>query len=43
MNFIKKQKKRKRVKELVFEEFQKSLKTGDYARSLILSKRFLKL
>jgi len=43
MNFIKKYQKRKRIKELVFKEFQKSLKGGDYSRSLMLSKRFLKI
>jgi hypothetical protein len=42
MKFIKKYIKKKRIKENIFYEFQISINNGDFERSLILSKRFLK-
>jgi hypothetical protein len=43
MKLYKKYKQKKKLKELVFQEFEKNLELGNYKRALILSKRFLKL
>lgn len=43
MNFIKKYKKKRRITNMIFKEFEKSLKEGNYTRSSILSQRLVKL
>jgi hypothetical protein len=43
MNLYKRYRKKKKIREMVYSEFKKSLKDGDFIRSSILSKRFLKI
>lgn len=43
MWIIKKYNQRKRLRELVYKDFEKALLEKDYIRSGLLSKRFLKL
>lgn len=43
MKFIKKYNQKKRIKELIYKDFEKAIEAKDYFRSGILSKRFLKL
>jgi hypothetical protein len=40
---IKKYNQKKRIKEIIYKEFEKALKQQDYAKTGILSKRFLKI
>jgi hypothetical protein len=43
MRILRKYSQKKRVKQLIYLEFEKALETKDYIRAGILSKRFLKL
>lgn len=40
---IRKYNKKKKIKDLIFKEYEKSLENKDFLRTGILSKRFLKI
>ena len=43
MWIVKKYKKKKRLKEMIFHEYEVALEKRDYIRNGILSKRFIKI
>jgi hypothetical protein len=43
MNIIKKYRRKRKLTDIIYKEFEKSLKDGDYQRACILSHRLLKL
>jgi hypothetical protein len=43
MWIVKKYKKKKRLKEMIFHEYEVALEKRDYIRTGILSKRFIKI
>jgi hypothetical protein len=43
MRLIKKYNQKKKIKNLIYKDFEKAIEAKDYVRSGILSKRFLKL
>lgn len=43
MWFVKKYNQKKRIKEMIYRDFEKALLEKDYKRTKILSERFLKL